>query len=62
MEIGNFGLLNEICYVAICVFVYLNVNYNAGFPFLSFRAPPGLLRLNDSLSYPRGAGCKFVSG
>ena len=35
---------------------YLNVNYKAGFPFLSFRAPPGLLRLDDSLVYPRGAG------
>ena len=45
---GGFGLLNELCYVVPCLFVYLNVNYKAGFPFLSFRAPPGLLRLDDS--------------
>ena len=56
MEMGGFGLLNELCYVVPCLFVYLNVNYKAGFPFLSFRAPPGLLRLDDSLVYPRGAG------
>ena len=56
MEMGSFSLLNEFCYVVPCLFVYLNVNYEAGFPFLSFRAPPGLLRLNDSLAYPRGAG------
>ena len=53
MEVGGFGLLNELCYVVPCLFVYLNVNYKAGFPFLWFRAPLGLLRLNDSLFYPR---------
>ena len=56
MEMGGFGLLNGLCYVVPCLFVYLNVNYKAGFPFLSFHAPPGLLRLNDSLVYPRRAG------
>ena len=56
MEMGGFGLLNELCYVVPCLCVYLNVNYKAGFPFLSFRAPPGLLRLDDSLVYPRELG------
>ena len=55
MEMGGFGLLNELCYVP-CLFVYLNVNYKVSFLFLSFRMPPGLLHLNDSLAYPRGTG------
>ena len=38
MEMGGFGLLNELCYVVPCLFVYLNVNYKASFPFRSFRA------------------------
>ena len=55
MEMGGFGLLNELCYVVPCLFVYLNVNYKAGLPFLSFRAPPGLLRLDDSLVTSKGS-------
>ena len=56
MEMGSFGLLKEFRYVVPCLLIYLNVNYKAGFPFLSFRAPPGLLRINNSFAYPRGAG------
>ena len=32
MEMGSFGLLNELCYIVPCLFIYLNVNYKARFP------------------------------
>ena len=53
MDVGSFGMFNGFCYVVPCLFVYFNMYYKAG--FLSIRAPPGLLRLNGSLAYPRGA-------
>ena len=56
MEVGSFGMFNGFCYVVPCLFVYFSVYYKAGFQFLSkLRAPPALLRLDDSLVYPRGA-------
>ena len=37
----SFGMPDDFCYVALCLSVCLSVNYKAGFPFLSFRAPLG---------------------
>ena len=61
MEVGSFGMLDDFCHVAPCLFVYFSGNYEAGFPFFSFRAPAGLLGLNDGLAYPSWDGWERLS-
>ena len=45
-------MINGFVNMIFCLFVVLDVNNKISFPFLSFRAPPSLLRPNDSLIYP----------